>query len=148
MHLNNSNWYNFFDFHQTISWYKTLQQWCIVSGDLNLPKVTWKSSYIFFYSIDGLVQGCSISSALAIEIQQSCTKPSMFTYACQIPSFRISIFPRLSNYRSLRKYTDPGRHGCSRSSMYLPKYQQYLYKRSGFVTWQYQIPYTGSCWVQ
>ena len=28
--------------------------------------------------IDSLVQGCSISSALAMEILQSCSKPSMF----------------------------------------------------------------------
>ena len=30
--------------------------------------------------IDGLVQDCSISSALAMEILQSCTKPSMYSY--------------------------------------------------------------------
>ena len=31
----------------------------------------------FNYYIDGLVQDCSISSALAMEILQSCTKPSI-----------------------------------------------------------------------
>ena len=30
--------------------------------------------------IDGLVQDCSNSSALALELLQSCTKPSMYTY--------------------------------------------------------------------
>ena len=35
------------------------------------------SVYFLLVDIDGLVQGCSISSVLAIEILQSCTKPSM-----------------------------------------------------------------------
>ena len=30
--------------------------------------------------IDGLVQHCSISSVLALEILQSCTKPSIYRY--------------------------------------------------------------------
>ena len=30
--------------------------------------------------IDGLVQDCSISSALAMEIQQCCTKPMTYAY--------------------------------------------------------------------
>ena len=30
--------------------------------------------------IDGLVQGCSISSALAMEIRQSCPKPLRYSY--------------------------------------------------------------------
>ena len=32
--------------------------------------------------IDGLVQDCSISSALALEILQSCSKPSIWAYHC------------------------------------------------------------------
>ena len=34
--------------------------------------------YKFYLNIDGLVQGCSISSALAMEILQSCTKSSIY----------------------------------------------------------------------
>ena len=32
----------------------------------------------YFYHVDGLVQDCSNSSALAVELLQSCTKPSMY----------------------------------------------------------------------
>ena len=36
------------------------------------------------HQIDGLVQDCSISSALAMEILQSCTKPSKYAQSCTI----------------------------------------------------------------
>ena len=35
-----------------------------------------ETSYYHHEQVDGLVQNCSISSALAIEIRQSCTEPS------------------------------------------------------------------------
>ena len=35
---------------------------------------------IMRYHFDGLVQDCSVSSALAIKILQSCTKPPIYTY--------------------------------------------------------------------
>ena len=38
------------------------------------------------FHIDGLVQNCNISSVLAMEILQSCTKPS-------ISNFEVSIVP-------------------------------------------------------
>ena len=47
-------------------------------------KVEWQRSEIYTTAIeyiDGLVQDCSISSALAMELLQSCTKPSIFKYS-------------------------------------------------------------------
>ena len=37
------------------------------------------TAYLVITYIDGLVQDCSISSALAMEILQSCTEPSIYT---------------------------------------------------------------------
>ena len=48
--------------------------WCRI-GDEPLPEPLM-SQYTDVY-IDGLVQDCSISSALALEILQFCTKPSI-----------------------------------------------------------------------
>ena len=43
-----------------------------------LPQRQWRHTdeHRYIYHIDGLMQDCSISSALAMEILQSCTKPS------------------------------------------------------------------------
>ena len=45
------------------------------SGFLNLILLKLHANLGCFYHIDGLVQDCSISIALAMEIMQSCTKP-------------------------------------------------------------------------
>ena len=49
---------------------------------------TWKISetaHMTVLDIDGLVQDCSISSALAMEMLQSCTKPSIYaSFTCHI----------------------------------------------------------------
>ena len=44
--------------------------------------------------IDGLVHDCSISSALAMELLQSCTKPSIFwlSVSCVIDFINICMF--------------------------------------------------------
>ena len=42
---------------------------------VKLDKITFASDYI-----DGLVQDCNNSSALALELLQSCTKPLIFLY--------------------------------------------------------------------
>ena len=52
-------------------------------------RIYWQYTIVYIFSwflyhyIDGLVQDCSISSALAMEILQSCTKPSIWYYADQ-----------------------------------------------------------------
>ena len=38
------------------------------------------NSLNFHAHVDGLVQDCGNSSALAMELLQSCTKPSMYSY--------------------------------------------------------------------
>ena len=45
--------------------------------------------------IDGLVQDCSNSSALAIELLQSCTKSSVSLFAV-IYSIRVAIHPSIN----------------------------------------------------
>ena len=37
-------------------------------------------AYIFHLQIDGLVQDCSISSVIAMEILQSCTEPLKYLF--------------------------------------------------------------------
>ena len=52
-------------------------------------------------NIDGLVQDCSISSALAMEILQSCTKPSTYQFNKIFPiSFRITSQSLRQSYSS------------------------------------------------
>ena len=41
--------------------------------------------------IDGLVQDCSNSNALAMELLQSCTKPSMYLLSVSAYAFREDI---------------------------------------------------------
>ena len=50
---------------------------------LRFGLVLMKVRYGFIWYINGLVQDCSISSALAMEIQQSCTKPSIVSHSHQ-----------------------------------------------------------------
>ena len=45
------------------------------------PVATAMSCFYMMYQIDGLVQGCSISTADALGILQPCSKPSKFS--CQ-----------------------------------------------------------------
>ena len=45
--------------------------------------------YIFYWNIDGLVQDCSISIANALEIPQSCTKPSICTFVSMAQFIKI-----------------------------------------------------------
>ena len=45
-----------------------------------------KEHYMFVMNIDGLVQDCSISSAIAMEILQSCIKPSIQSVKKNVPS--------------------------------------------------------------
>ena len=47
-------------------------------SDPHLQLQVWASDcYMFLYHFDGLVQDCSISSALAMDILLPCTKPSI-----------------------------------------------------------------------
>ena len=46
--------------------------------DLVLLILVKKGRWARWYYIDGLVQDCSISSALAMEILKSCIKPSIY----------------------------------------------------------------------
>ena len=62
-----------------------LSYWCVngLVPDCNNSSVsngvtTLVPSHLYQMCIDGLVQDCSISSALAMEILQSCTKPSVY----------------------------------------------------------------------
>ena len=55
--------------------------------DLNNIPISFKKTYI-----DGLVQDCSISSALAMEILQSCTKPSILSIQWGFLWWQDSIF--------------------------------------------------------
>ena len=50
---------------------------------LRHPKYLSLMWAMFFYHINGLVQDCSISIAKALEILQSCTKPSIFGISTQ-----------------------------------------------------------------
>ena len=50
---------------------------------LNHTSSPSRSHLIVYYQIDGFVQDCSISSALAVEILQSCTNPSK--WSCSYP---------------------------------------------------------------
>ena len=83
----------FYVFHLTSYKYHEKWEliWCIMKMESILPGPSWVSSQCFMltdpmhitnwnkinYHIDGLVQDCSISSAFAMEILQSCTKPSI-----------------------------------------------------------------------
>ena len=51
---------------------------------------TWVSMYLKHKHIDGFVQDCSISSALAMEILQSCTKP-LICLPLAIPKLMIQL---------------------------------------------------------
>ena len=42
-------------------------------------RLRYKELFVIKVYIDGLVQDCNISSALTMEILQSCTKPSILT---------------------------------------------------------------------
>ena len=50
--------------------------------------------------MDGLVQDCSNSCMLALELLQSCTKPSIFITLFSTPKFTYSITNCLSNINS------------------------------------------------
>ena len=64
-------WHEFWMSHkQRQQWVS--QQWSLVS----IRQVTMYTAWHWEY-IDGLVQDCSNSSALAMELLQSCTKPSI-----------------------------------------------------------------------
>ena len=75
-----------------IPWNMLTTSWCVY------PRTHWSptytntspgiaSTYIIIsyhhYHIDGLVQDCSNSNALAMELLQSCTKPSIYVCCCQ-----------------------------------------------------------------
>ena len=47
------------------------------------------------YNIDGLVQDCSISSALAMKLLQSCTKPSVWDILSSLFHFQILGSPTM-----------------------------------------------------
>ena len=51
----------------------------------------WES-VLFEGYIDGLVQDCSNSSALAMELLQSCTKPSIYAFMIQMFCFYFIMF--------------------------------------------------------
>ena len=61
---------------------KTLNAVCILKAQDYSKSITstleWPQAYIKPLIYDGLVQDCSISIALAMEILQSCTKPSIY----------------------------------------------------------------------
>ena len=68
-----------------------------------LVTLAWISNYIAQYHVDGLAQDCSNSIALAMELLQSCTKPSMcdvvqaqetvVDFIIKVPSHEYRIFP-------------------------------------------------------
>ena len=61
--------------HIHIYWY-----WCLNSSfslvEIEIKQLITSRDYILHF--DGLVQDCSNSSALAVELMQSCTKPSVY----------------------------------------------------------------------
>ena len=56
------------------------------------------TTHLIVWPFDGLVQDCSISCALEIEIQQSCTKPSISSNGI-LSMLVMSAFPLLSSNR-------------------------------------------------
>ena len=58
-----------------------------------MKKNILSQSDVIHHYFDGLVQDCSISSALAMEILQSCTKPSILL------SLLNSVFPNIEDIR-------------------------------------------------
>ena len=85
--------------------------------------------------IDDLVQDCSIPSALAMEILQSCTKPSMI-YSSRIP-FK-------------RQVTWPGTNGLTLWGLGMHKCinePDNLWFREWLVTCSVKIHYLNQCWL-
>ena len=67
--------------HKTnISWYY-IYQW--PPGTIEDVLIIFHNDWTYNRNIDGLVQDCRISSANALEILQSCTKPSIWTCILQ-----------------------------------------------------------------
>ena len=69
--------------------------------------VTWDAMEIMLYHIDGLVQDCGISVANALDILQSCTKPSTCTWKWMQPAL-ILFWGRFTNmvYNYLHLFSD------------------------------------------
>ena len=57
----------------------------------NIRHVTIEDDYSLPHHIDGLAQDCSNSSAIALELLQSCAKPSTCTYGLH-GTYRLAAF--------------------------------------------------------
>ena len=65
---------------QSITWINTDVKKMLVMKTIlcNIPSHLFSHQCVNKHDVDSLVQGCSNSSALAMELLQSCTKPSMW----------------------------------------------------------------------
>ena len=68
-----------------------------------IRKRSCKMYDVFLIKIDGLVQHCNISSALIMEILQSCTKPSKWTTLYGVLNVKCCIISDMSSYSFLQK---------------------------------------------
>ena len=73
--------------HQATSHYLS-QCWPSSMSPYGVTRPQWVNSPLLQWDIDGLVQDCSNSSALAMELLQSCTKPSICTHTLEHHWFR------------------------------------------------------------
>ena len=64
------------EFESTVHWEGSGKKTIVVFRALNEPR---KMRDQYDYDLDGLVQDCSISIANAMEILQSCTKPTIWS---------------------------------------------------------------------
>ena len=91
-----------------------------------------------WFHIDGLVQDCSISSALAMEIQQSCTKPSICTGTTEnyvINMAAISSRQLLINLQEFKHKTFPVRAYTLNFKIRCMMSDHNYYKISSLLSW-------------
>ena len=99
-----------------VNWYKML----IAYFQRMVDKGEWEHYYAVCLAIIGLVQDCSNSSALAMELLQSCTKPSICSYESNSSQYITDISVMLLKSLATRLLVHANAKENTKASNYSP----------------------------